>query len=202
METGRFEGLTEEAVAALAQNGDRGATDYLVFRYTPQISQMVRSFYLNGGELEDLVQEGLIGLYEAVKDFDPGQNVKFRTFATLCIRRQLFSAMESANRDKHKPLNTYVPFSNPDSDLEREENPEAVLKDAEGSTPLDQIIDLETLREYSEHIEDTLTPLELTILVKYLEGSSYKEISRSTGRNPKSVDNAIQRIRKKLSSKR
>lgn len=202
MDTGRFKGLTEEAVVALAQNGDRSAYDFLVARYTPLVSQLARSLYLKGGEQEDLVQEGLIGLYEAVKDFRQDRNVLFRTFAELCIKRQLYTALETAGRDKHQPLNSYVSLSDPVSPEHSGQTVEDVLETTQAMTPLERIIDLETIQEYSERIEDSLTPLELAILIKYLEGNSYKEISRLTGRDPKSVDNAIQRIRKKLAIKR
>ena len=201
MKTQKFEGLTEKAVVAMAQTGDRSAYDFLVSKYTPEITQLVKAFYLKGGESEDLVQEGLIGLYEAIQDFKVDRNVKFRTFALLCIKRQLYSAMETANRDKHKPLNTYVSLSELGSEEQLGEVTDKIIETSQSKTPLDRIIDLELLKEYSERIEKTLTPLELAILIKYLEGNTYQEISRSTGRNTKSVDNAIQRIRKKLSSK-
>lgn len=202
METETMKGYTEEAVVAKAQAGDRTAYDYLVAEYTPQINQLVKALFLKGGEREDLVQEGLIGLYEAVQAFKPKRKVKFRTFAMLCIKRQLYSAMESAGRDKHEPLNSYISLSDPLSAEHPEQTLESMLDGLMDKTPLDEIIDSESLMEYSQRFEETLTPLELAILIKYLEGSSYKEISRSTGRDLKSVDNAIQRIRKKLSPKR
>ncbi len=202
METKRFNGLTEKAVVALAQAGDSSAYDHLVEKYTPEIRHLVKTLYLQGGEQDDLVQEGLIGLYEAIQAFKDDQNVKFRTFARLCIKRQLYSALEAANRDKHKPLNSYVSLSAPISNQYPKHSLEDVLDASQGNPPLDEILDLELLTEYSQRFEKALTPLEFAILVKYLEGDSYQEISQSTGRNTKSVDNAIQRIRKKLSSKK
>lgn len=200
MERDRLAEMTEEAVTSLAQAGDRNAWDFLAETYRPLIQYQVRPYFMIGAEEEDLVQEGLIGLTEAIRDFVPTKGVKFRTFATLVIRRHVYSAMEKAGRLKHLPLNSYLSLQEtlPGDSKQRVED---VLEDVDSQNPLEQVIDSEGMKEYLEHISKVLSPLEQTILSNYLEGHSYREISEVTGRDVKSVDNAIQRIRKKLSHK-
>ena len=193
--------MTEEAVTALAQAGDRSAWDFLAEKYLPQIRYQVRPYFLVGAEEEDLVQEGLIGLTEAIRDYVPTKDAKFRTFATHVIRHHVYSAMEKAGRLKHVPLNSYVSFQETLPGDSRK-TMEDVLADTNGNNPLEQVIDTEGLKEYLDHINAVLSPLEQTILTSYLEGHSYREISEAVSRDLKSVDNAIQRIRKKLSHKR
>lgn len=201
MERDRFADMTEEAVTTLAQAGDRSAWDFLAEKYRPLIRYQVRPYFMIGAEEEDLVQEGLIGLTEAIRDYVPAKGVKFRTFATLVIRRHVYSAMEKAGRLKHLPLNSYVSLQEilpGDS----QQTVEEILEDTDGLSPLEHVIDSEGMKEYLDHISKVLSPLEQSILRSYLEGHSYREISAVTGRDVKSVDNAIQRIRKKLSHKR
>lgn len=197
MDKGRWEDATEEALTALAREGNQSAWDCLAQRYRPLIRHLLEPYYLVGAQEEDLVQEGLIGLYEAIRAYDPSRGVKFRTFALLVIRRQAYSAMERAGRLKHLPLNAYVSLQGDEGERSMAE----LLEDPEGANPLEQLIHLEDLREFQNRIATLLSPLEQSILTLYLEGRSYKEIAEASGRDPKSVDNALQRIRKKLSVK-
>lgn len=201
MEHNRFAKMTDEAVTALAQAGDREALNHLAEKYRQPIQYLVRPYFMIGAEEEDLVQEGLIGLTEAIRSYDKTRGVTFKTFAVLVIRRHVYSAMEKAGRLKHHPLNSYVSLEETlpgDAQMTRED----MLEDPEDISPLEYIIDREGMKEYLDYIRKVLSPLEQTILITYLEGHSYREIAEITGRDVKSVDNAIQRIRKKLSPKR
>lgn len=193
----RYNGMTDEQLADFVSSGDRASEEALVLRYYRLVRICARPYFLVGGDSEDLIQEGMLGLLAAIRDFSPKKNVAFRAYAELCIRRRMFSAIRTAARDKHTPLNTYVSLelsifaSNQEMNsfgaiLSRQENPE------------DLIINKEKLQWLMKLIHGQLTELENHILGYYLKGLSYSEIAKEVNRSTKSVDNAVQRIRRKL----
>ena len=158
-----------------------------------------RSYFLVGADREDIVQEGMIGLYKAVRDFDPAHETSFRGFAELCVTRQIITAIKTATRQKHGPLNNYVSFSRP---VTGEDDGERVLADVlptrAVSDPADLVISAERIRALQSHVDEVLSDLETEVLRLYVEGKSYQEIAERLQRHVKSIDNALQRIKKKL----
>ena len=190
-------GMTDEQLCAMVAMGDRASEEALVLRYSRLVRICARPYFLAGGDSEDLIQEGMLGLLAAIREFSPERKVAFRTYADLCIRRRMISAIRMAAGDKHTPLNTYVSLElslfvgNQErtffgATLSRQENPE------------DVIINKERLRTLMKMIKGRLTELEHDILGHYLNGLSYSEIAKEINRSTKSVDNAVQRMRRKI----
>ncbi|MFB0918215.1 MAG: sigma-70 family RNA polymerase sigma factor [Clostridiaceae bacterium] len=194
-----YKNLSDEKLAELSHEGDDTATTVLIDRYRETVRYEIKSLFIKGGDSEDLYQEGFIGLYNAIKDYNPDKNTTFKTFARIVIARQLMSAVQKAARKKHDPLNTYLSFS----EQEDMDDIEGFFNDrvTQGQdNPLTKVIDTEAFKEYNDKIIKLLTPLELKVLMLYLQGKKYSEIAMEIKRNVKSVDNSIQRIRKKLDS--
>ena len=181
-----FNRITDERLCALAMAGERSAEEALVLRHTRLVRMCARPFFLAGGDSEDLIQEGMLGLLAAIREFRPDRGARFATYAQVCVRRRIISAVRSASGGKHAPLNDYVSL-------------EAPLLPAEGESgdPEELFIRREAFHALEADILNSLTGLEKQVLARYLEGGSYAEIARSVGRSPKSVDNAVQRIRRK-----
>lgn len=179
--------LTDEALCLMATAGDRGAEEALVMRYMRFTRACSRPYFLAGGDSEDLLQEAMFGLLKAIREFDPGRDVSFRTFAEVCVRNRILSAVTAASRDKHIPLNHSVPM---------EEQP--LLEKDHVSGPEELFISREEEAERLAALNRKLSPLEQRILSLYLHGFSYREIGEQVGRTDKSVDNAVQRIRRKV----
>lgn len=193
-----YSAMGDGELVRLSNEGDSLATHALVKRYDELIRYETRSFFIQGGDMEDLHQEGFIGLVHAIRDYRDDRNTAFKTFAQLCIVRQILSAVQTASRKKHGPLNNYLSFStpaNPGSDMDLGD----FLGSGEGN-PLEAFIEGEAFNEYHRRIEDALTPLERAVLKLYLQGRKYFEIAHDIGRDVKAVDNALQRIRRKLDS--
>ncbi len=193
--------MSDETLVAQSRQGDDVALATLLGRYRGFARAKARSYFLVGGEHEDVVQEGMIGLYKAVRDFDASHHVSFRTFAEMCVTRQMISAVKAANRHKHGPLNSYVSFSRPvasDEDDDRELGD--VLPSRGSNDPADIIISAERIRALQAHVQDVLSDLEVEVLRLYVEGKSYVEIAELTARHTKAVDNALQRVKRKLES--
>ncbi len=189
--------MTDEALCALVAAGDRTAEETMVLRYSRLVRVCARPYFLIGGDSEDLIQEGMLGLLSAIREFSPARKVAFRFYAELCIRRRMISAVRKASGDKHTPLNTYVPF-----DLflfadgaEAVQLPSALMNQ---DNPEDLVISRESMRTLSQRIRNQLSTLENVILGCYLNGLSYSEIAKEVNRSTKSVDNAVQRIRRKV----
>ena len=181
----------------MLRSGDEEITDYLMEKYKPLVRKKTNAMYLIGGETEDLIQEGMIGLFKAMRDYNPEKEVSFFSFAVLCINRQLYSALEASNRKKHIPLNTYISFSNQeDSDGV---SLEQMLMD-ESASPEQMMIEHEAKEEFFQRLEEKLSPMEKKVLYLYLEGNSYTQIAEIMEKAPKSVDNSLQRIRAKIIS--
>ncbi len=187
--------LSDEDLIKLARNGDQRAEETLVLRFGWLVRMCARPLFLMGGDSEDLVQEGMIGLITAIREYDPDRGTSFRTFAEICVRNRLRSAVKAASRDKHAPLNRSVSF---DSIFSTETEAE---EDGSNDTNNPELlfIQQENLQERMSRIYCQLSPLETRILQLYLSGLSYSEIASTCHRSIKSVDNAVQRIRRKAS---
>lgn len=189
--------FTDEELAARAKT-DRAAADFLLSKYKNMVRSRAKAYFLAGGDSDDLVQEGMIGLFNAVRDYNPDKEASFSSFAELCVRRQIFTAIKTAGRQKHIPLNTYVSLNKPIDD----EQPDITLSDTIAapvlSDPETLYIRNENLRAVETEIEEKLSDLEKRVLILHLQGMSYSEISEIIDKPAKSIDNALQRIKKKL----
>jgi RNA polymerase sporulation-specific sigma factor len=183
-----------------ARNGDGGALDVLIRRYTGFVRLKTSSYFLAGGDSEDLVQEGLIGLYKAVRDFRADKETSFRSFAELCVTRQIITAIKTATRFKHAPLNTYVSFSH--TPAGQDSDSEVTLGDALPGPSVDDpsvcVISTEELQSLVFTLGSGLSQLEADALRLYLEGSSYEEMAEELGCDTKTIDNALQRVKRKI----
>ena len=190
---------TDEVLARHARDGDERALDLLLSRYRHYARAKARSYFLAGADREDIVQEGMIGLFKAVRDFDEKHNTAFRAFAELCITRQIITAIKTATRQKHMPLNSYVSLNKPLSDEEGAERP---LSDSLVSEtvidPAELVISAEEIASIKNSVDELLSELETEVLQLYMDGKSYQEIADMLGRHVKSIDNALQRIKRKL----
>ncbi len=182
--------LSDEQISVLAKKGSASAMDHLIARYRNYVYKTASSYFVRGGDREDIVQEGMIGLYKAVRDFDPSLSVNFSVFAATCIKRQILTAVKASTRKKHLPLNSYVSLS--------DFNADSNAAPPEKTEPLSMVLDQEYRRRVSVKISQLLSKLELRVLYYYISGMSYSEIASLIGKDPKAVDNAIYRIKKKL----
>ena len=189
---------TDEELALLAQQGDDQAMYLMLDRYKNFVRAKARSYFLVGADHEDIVQEGMIGLYKAIRDWREEKNAAFRGFADLCVTRQIITAIKTATRQKHIPLNTYVSLNRPVYDGEGDRTLIEVLKEEEYLSPESVVISGEDFSAIKSKIGKLLSPLEMDALEGYIEGRSYQEISIATGHHVKSIDNALQRVKKKL----
>ena len=192
--------LEDLQLAVKARNGDQGALEALIRRYTSFVRLKASSYFLVGGDSDDLIQEGLIGLYKAVRDFRPDKETSFRSFAELCVTRQIITAIKTATRFKHAPLNTYVSFSH--TPAGQESDSEVTLGDAlPGShvhDPAVCVISTQELQSLVGCLGTTLSSLESSALRLYLEGSSYEDMAESLDCDTKTIDNALQRVKRKI----
>jgi RNA polymerase sporulation-specific sigma factor len=183
-----------------ARNGDGGALDALIRRYTGFVRLKASSYFLAGGDAEDLIQEGLIGLYKAVRDFRHDKETSFRSFAELCVTRQIITAIKTATRFKHSPLNTYISFSN--TPAGQDSDSDVTLGDALPGPSVDDpsicVISTEELQSLVFSLGTGLSKLEADALKLYLEGSSYEEMAEELGCDTKTIDNALQRVKRKV----
>ncbi len=193
---------SDEELARLAQSGGKSAASAeatLLNRYHAFVRAKARSYFLVGGDEQDVVQEGMIGLFKAVRDYNGAEQMSFRGFAELCVTRQLITAVKSATRYKHGPLNTYVSFSRSVGD---DDDGERVLADVLPASPQDdpaeRLTSAERVRDLQAYVDDALSDLEVEVLRMYVEGRSYVEIAEILSRRTKSVDNALQRIKRKI----
>lgn len=190
--------MTDEELISISRGGDRIAEDLLYEKYKPFIRVRARSYFLVGADREDIIQEGMIGLYKAIRDYSPDKNASFRSFAELCVTRQIITAIKAATRQKHIPLNSYVSLNRPMFVEEPERTLMDVLSAARVSDPEETLISRETYESMEEQLLSSLSPLERSVLTLYLEGRSYVEIAESLSRSVKAIDNALQRIKHKL----
>ncbi|MDO4867556.1 MAG: RNA polymerase sporulation sigma factor SigH [Clostridia bacterium] len=194
-----FETMADEQVVKLAQeDGDGAALEYLLNKYKNFVRTKARSYFLIGADHEDIVQEGMIGLYKAIRDYRAEKLSSFRAFAELCVTRQIITAIKTATRQKHIPLNSYISLNKPIYEEDSDRTLLDVITEEGVSNPEEMIIDREDLSLIEGRIGQMLSGLEKDVLVRYMEGKSYVEIADEMGRHVKSIDNALQRIKRKL----
>ena len=189
--------LTDETLCRLAASGDRVAEERLVMRYNRLVRMCARPYFLAGGDSEDLIQEGMVGLLRAIREYDPDKAASFRTYAEVCVKNRLFSAVKAAARDKHTPLNNSVSFETPLFSGTGERFA-CGTPGRQAEDPEEIFLSREAFRERMQALHGQLSGFEANILRLYLNGLSYSEIAAEVNKSPKSVDNAVQRIRRKL----
>jgi RNA polymerase sporulation-specific sigma factor len=192
-----FSSQPDEEIVLQAQTGDRESLLFILNKYKRVVRLKARSYFLIGADHEDLVQEGMIGLYKAIRDYRADRQASFYVFSELCIKRQIISAIKAATRQKHIPLNSYVSLNKPLYDDESDRTLLDVIQ-AHVSDPEELFINQEELRSIENHIKEALSPLERDVLRLFLQGKSYLEISGILQKQVKAIDNALQRIKKKM----
>ena len=190
--------LSDEEIVALCRTGDSVAVEFLLNKYKNFVRSKARSYFLIGADHEDIVQEGMIGLYKAIRDFRPEKLSSFRAFAELCITRQIITAIKTATRQKHIPLNSYVSLNKPLYDDESDRTLMDVCAEGHSANPEEMLISQEDLAGIHQRIDEVLSGLEQEVLSAYLAGKSYQQIADNLGRHVKSIDNALQRVKRKL----
>lgn len=198
--TVELEKISEKELLKRAQAQDSDAIDFLMRKYKSMVRKKARTLFMIGGDRDDLTQEGMIGLFKAIRDFNPQKETSFATFAELCVSRQLYSAVKSSNRLKNLPLNTYVSIYSPAYSQENGEGEFMVDQslDSLEMSPEEILINRETVNHVKENLFQGLSEMERQVMEKYLEGMTYQEIALQMNKEPKSIDNALQRIKGKL----
>lgn len=201
-----YNGLSDEELLTRLREGEREIESFMLTKYKNLVRKKANSMFILGGDTEDLIQEGMIGLFKAIRDYDFGRDASFYTFAELCISRQMYTAMQASNRKKHMPLNTYISLNSTicengeHAPLEKEADMmlEGVLKTSADENPESLLIDQENV-EYIEHIiESQLSSLEKQVLELHMTGMNYVQVAKVLGRDEKSTDNALQRVKLKI----
>ncbi len=192
------ERLTDEELIEKINGGETACMDVLIERYKRRVRNQARPLYLMGGDSDDLIQEGMLGLFKAIRDYRPDKQTSFLAFAELCVTRQIITAIKAATRQKHKPLNSYISLNKPVYDEESDRTLIDIITGSKVSNPEDIIIDQEDLMQIEEKIGEMLSDFEWKVLCLYLKGKSYQEIAQILGRRVKSIDNALQRVKNKL----
>ena len=195
---GIFVGKIEEEIVIEAQNGDIRAQEYVISKYESFVKAKSKSYFLIGADKEDIYQEGMIGLYKAIRDFNYEKSSTFKGFAELCVTRQIITAIKTATRQKHIPLNTYISLNKPVSEDDSERTLLDILSTIKISDPEELIIVKEEKARIENAIAKVLSDLEMEVLQSYLDGKSYQEIACDLDRQAKSIDNALQRVKRKL----
>ncbi|WP_422124742.1 RNA polymerase sporulation sigma factor SigH [Planococcus sp. X10-3] len=190
--------MTDEELVSLVHEGNTEALDYLINKFRHFVRMKARSYFLIGADKEDIIQEGMIGLYKAIRDFRSDKLSSFRAFAELCIIRQIITAIKTATRQKHIPLNSYVSLDKPIYDEESDRTLMDVLTDNGVDDPQQLMINNEEFMYMEEKMGEVLSELEREVLALYLDGQTYQEISEKLERHVKSIDNALQRVKRKL----
>ncbi|MEE1130076.1 MAG: RNA polymerase sporulation sigma factor SigH [Caryophanon sp.] len=193
-----FEHLTDEELLTLIHIGNADALDYLITKYRLFVKAKARTYFLIGADKEDIIQEGMIGLYKAVRDFRGDKLSSFKAFAELCITRQIITAIKTATRQKHMPLNSYISLDKPVYDEESDRTLLDMITSEVSESPEDVIILQEEYVQLEKKMNEVLSELERQVLARYLDGQSYNEISEQLNRHVKSIDNALQRVKRKL----
>jgi RNA polymerase sporulation-specific sigma factor len=193
-----FDEKLDEEIVLEAKNGNVRAQEYLISKYENFVKAKAKSYFLIGADKEDIYQEGMIGLYKAIRDFKPDKLTSFKAFAELCVTRQIITAIKTATRQKHIPLNTYVSLNKPIYEEESDRTLLDVLAGFRITDPEELVISQEQMEHIEGEISKVLSDLELEVLTSYLDGKSYQEIACDLDRHAKSIDNALQRVKRKL----
>lgn len=194
----KFKEMLDEEIVRQAQTGDSRAQEYLINKYENFVKSKAKSYFLIGADKEDIYQEGMIGLYKAIRDFKPDKLSSFKAFAELCVTRQIITAIKTATRQKHIPLNTYISLNKPIYDEESDRTLMDILSEARVADPEELIISREEINHIQTEIGEVLSDLEMEVLMSYIDGKSYQEIACDLDRHAKSIDNALQRVKRKL----
>lgn len=190
--------LEDEALVKLSQEGSSKAQDILIQRYKNLVKGKSRAYFLMGADKEDIVQEGMIGLFKAIRDYRPEKAASFKSFAEMCVKRQIITAIKTAARQKHMPLNSYVSLNKPVFDEESDRTMYDMMTNSKELNPEHLLIKREELKMLETKMDEVLSDLEWEVLNAYLDGKTYSEIALEMKKHVKSVDNALQRVKKKL----
>ncbi|MBC2400000.1 RNA polymerase sporulation sigma factor SigH [Clostridium tetanomorphum] len=193
-----FKNMLDEEIVGEAKKGNIRAQEYLINKYENFVKSKAKSYFLIGADKEDIYQEGMIGLYKAIRDFKPDKLSSFKAFAELCVTRQIITAIKTATRQKHIPLNTYISLNKPIYDEESDRTLMDILSEAKIADPEELIISREEMGYIQNEIGEVLSNLEMEVLMSYIDGKSYQEIACDLDRHAKSIDNALQRVKRKL----
>jgi RNA polymerase sporulation-specific sigma factor len=193
-----YDEMLDESIVEAAREGDDAAQEFLINKYKNFVRAKARSYFLIGADREDIIQEGMIGLYKAIRDFRNDKLASFRAFAELCITRQIITAIKTATRQKHIPLNSYVSLNKPIYDEESDRTLLDVLSGTKVTDPEELVISREEFVDIENKMGEFLSDLEWKVLMSYLDGRSYQEIAKDLRRHVKSIDNALQRVKRKL----
>jgi len=193
-----FSQESDEEIVKLAKSGEEFATEYLINKYKNFVRVKAKSYFLVGADREDIIQEGMIGLYKAIRDFRADKLSSFRAFAELCITRQIITAIKTATRQKHIPLNSYISLNKPIYDEDSDRTMLDILSGTKITDPEEVFISHELSDDLRERIQENLSELESQVLLSYLEGKSYQEMAKELSRHVKSIDNALQRVKRKI----
>lgn len=198
LEDSKFQNKTDEEIVIEAKNNNSLAQEFIISKYENFVKAKAKSYFLIGADKEDIYQEGMIGLYKAIRDFNPDKLTSFRAFAEICVTRQIITAIKTATRQKHIPLNTYVSLNKPIFEEESERTLLDVLASLKITDPEELVISEEQMEYIQSEIKNVLSDLEQEVLKSYLDGKSYQEIACDLDRHAKSIDNALQRVKRKL----
>lgn len=193
-----FDGMQDEEIVEVARTGSVEAQEYLINKYKGFVKAKARSYFLIGADREDIIQEGMIGLYKAIRDFRSDKLTSFKAFAELCITRQIITAIKTATRQKHIPLNSYISLNKPIFDEESDRTLLDIINEENVSDPEEVMISREEFAGIELKMNEILSNLEWEVLSQYLQGRSYQEIAQELNRHVKSIDNALQRVKRKL----
>jgi RNA polymerase sporulation-specific sigma factor len=193
-----FDDKLDEEVVLEAKRGNKQAQEYLINKYENFVKAKAKSYFLIGADKEDIYQEGMIGLYKAIRDFKADKLASFKAFAELCVTRQIITAIKTATRQKHIPLNTYISLNKPVYDEESDRTLMDVISGIKITDPEELVVSREELLDIENEISQVLSELEMEVLMSYIEGKSYQEIACDLDRHAKSIDNALQRVKRKL----
>ena len=193
-----FDDKLDEEVVLEAKRGNKQAQEYLINKYENFVKAKAKSYFLIGADKEDIYQEGMIGLYKAIRDFKVDKLASFKAFAELCVTRQIITAIKTATRQKHIPLNTYISLNKPVYDQESDRTLMDVISGVKITDPEELVVSREELLDIENEISQVLSELEMEVLMSYIEGKSYQEIACDLDRHAKSIDNALQRVKRKL----
>ncbi|MCL0052241.1 RNA polymerase sporulation sigma factor SigH [Peptococcaceae bacterium] len=190
--------LIDEELVEYARNGDNDALEYLLNKYKNLVKSKARSYFLIGADREDIIQEGMIGLYKAIRDFREDKMSSFKMFADLCITRQIITAIKTATRQKHIPLNSYISLNKPAYDEDSDKTLMDMLSGSKITDPEELVVHQEEFGNIEKKMSEILSELEWQVLMAYLDGKSYQEIAKELNRHVKSIDNALQRVKRKV----
>lgn len=194
----KYDDMSDESIVELSRSGEPAATEYLLSKYKNLVLSKTKTYFLAGADRDDMLQEGMIGLFKAIRDFDSDKNVSFASFAELCVKRQVISAVKASTRRKHMPLNSYISLSKPSFDDNSEQTLIDTISEYMTLSPEDVMLKKEQMQTLDLRLDAELSSLEKQVLKLYLDGCSYAQIAKALGRTVKSVDNALGRIKKKM----